>query len=158
MHHHFTNADWWMVYGPITALSVFLARYGLKEPRSEETLGAAFVLASEWVIWNTCHWWMPHPYNQIFPATDAFVCAILTLVWRNRLSPWRLVILSCLLVDCVLHAVYFNTTLLTKTGYDTDQNITYLISLFAVSHCGIRRVYQKMKSWQKPATTRAYVG
>lgn len=137
----------WPFYGLATLLAVSAAAYGRRERRSGDTLGAAFVLAALWGLWNLSHWFVPTPYNQFFPLLDYAVCAGMAWAWRRTLRSWKVLLILLFLAQCILHAAYFASTdhsFRVRYAYDLRQNLIYIAQLACVSTYGIRRLHARL--------------
>lgn len=126
---------WWLVYGFLTGLTIYIARRW----RSEDTLGAAYVLAGLWITSNLSHWFIPHPYNQFFPALDGFTAFLMALVWRKKPRVWTTVLIGLLLADCCVHAERFQhgDTHARRFRYDLSLNLIYGLQLTTVCAPGL---------------------
>lgn len=116
----------WPIYGALTASTVAVARWALRRDRrrSADVLGAAITLLGTWFVTQVGHWWVPHPYNQFFPAMDFFVMAIMAVAWRNRFRPWKVWMIGLFLAQCILHA-YRAKSGLSAWWYDFGLNRLY---------------------------------
>ena len=119
--------QWWPIYGALTASTVVAARWAIRHARrrSADALGAAYALLGTWVVTQISHWWVPHPYNQLFPAMDFLVMSVMAVAWRNRFQPWKVAMVALFLAQCVLHAYKFKTGL-HNYAYDLLLNLLYL--------------------------------
>lgn len=138
----------WPFYGLTTLLAVSAAAYGRRERRSQDTLGAALVLAMMWGLWNLSHWFLTAPYNAYFPLLDYVACIGFAWTWRRTLRPWKVVLIALFLTECVLHAAYFDLgdrSRTAKYAYDLKQNLIYIGQLFCVSVYGLRRIARRLE-------------
>lgn len=137
---------WWPVYGAFTIGAYAVTHYGRRNRRSEDTLGAAFVLTLLWLLWNCSHWFAPHPYSQFFPILDAFTCLCMIWLWRDRLRPWKVALILLFAGECLLHVEYFmvgDRSHAAKYVYDLKQNLIYIGQWSCVSLYGAARIWRR---------------
>lgn len=96
-----------------------------------ETRETALGLSGLWLISNLSYWFAPHPYSQFFPLVDYAACAVLALLWRNSLSPWKVALIGLLFADCCLHVIYA-TGVMRRFDYNLSLNMVYLAQLACV--------------------------
>jgi hypothetical protein len=133
----------WPFYGLMTVGAIMLARHGQKLRRSEDSLGAAFLLGGLWLAWNLSHWFMPEPYNQYFPLLDSVTCVSLIWLWRTRYRAWKVCLILLFFIESLIHADYFavgDHSHAARYAYDLKQNLIYIGQLACVSVFGVRLV------------------
>lgn len=117
---------WWPIYGALTISTVVGARWAIRRDRrrSADALGAAYALLGTWILTQVSHWWVPHPYNQFFPAMDYMVMVVMALAWRRRFRPWKVCMIALFLAQSIIHA-YRAKSGMNVWWYDFWLNRTY---------------------------------
>lgn len=121
---------WTLFYGVLTT-SVAIPAWR----RSEDTRAASAVLGLGWIVTNLSYYLMPQPNGALFPFLDLVCLWALGIVWRDRLSGWRLVLLLLFLTQIAWHVRFFESGDASDGAawfYDLILNILYVAQLGCV--------------------------
>jgi heme/copper-type cytochrome/quinol oxidase subunit 4 len=67
---------------------------------------------------------------------DTIIAVVLVLAWRDSLVPWKVILITLVLMDCLIHVEFFmrnDTSFRSKYNYDLTLNLVYISKVACVA-------------------------
>lgn len=123
---------WWSAfYGLLTLATLALAFHKGVEGGPD----AAVVLGTLFLVSNISYAFVRAPYNQFYPFADGFAVVLLAYGWRHEFAPWKIALVSLLMMDGLLHVMFFHVgdrSYQARWNYDAALNVVYVLQLATV--------------------------